>query len=496
LLGEEEQALLRRLAAFPGGFDLAAVEAACRGHGSALPPVDLQPLAALARLVDQSLVERRGGSATEPRYSQLVTVRGFLRERLAAAGEADAADRLTATFVAAVARSVGMFGLSREELDRLERELNNFRATLELLVRTDPAAAVDLAVDLFGFWRTRRVREGREWIERTLSAAEPKLPAAARSRGLWAAAALAVLQSDFPAVQRLAPASVEAAREAGDRKLLGRALVMTAIAALSSADHAAGAARLRESLALGEEIGDIPVLAASSNILGELARRDGDADAALTFFERSYAFWREIGDVAGVANGAHNLGQMMLERGDLERAGGLLLEALAKSNEVGSRHSRALVLATATTIAVRHAPRAPVATLLGAAEAELEAAGAVLDVLEEQAFRETETSLRTALGADEFAAAQARGRTLRDAEQQRLVERLLTSPSAAVPGPLTQRELDVIRLVAAGLTNTEIADRLVLSKHTVHRHVANILRKLNARSRAAAASHAAQAGLL
>ena len=61
---------------------------------------------------------------------------------------------------------------------------------------------------------------------------------------------------------------------------------------------------------------------------------------------------------------------------------------------------------------------------------------------------------------------------------------------------LSRREREVVRLLAAGLTNAEIAGRLVLSEHTVHRHVANILVKLGARSRAAAAVTAAERGLL
>jgi Bacterial regulatory proteins, luxR family/Methyltransferase domain len=54
----------------------------------------------------------------------------------------------------------------------------------------------------------------------------------------------------------------------------------------------------------------------------------------------------------------------------------------------------------------------------------------------------------------------------------------------------------VLRLLAEGLTNRQIADRLVVSEHTVHRHVTNILRKLDLPSRTAAAAHAVQAGLL
>jgi pimeloyl-ACP methyl ester carboxylesterase/DNA-binding CsgD family transcriptional regulator len=62
--------------------------------------------------------------------------------------------------------------------------------------------------------------------------------------------------------------------------------------------------------------------------------------------------------------------------------------------------------------------------------------------------------------------------------------------------PLSRREAEVLRLVAAGLSNREIASSLVLSEHTVHRHVANILRKLTQSSRAAAAAHATRVGYI
>jgi DNA-binding NarL/FixJ family response regulator len=61
---------------------------------------------------------------------------------------------------------------------------------------------------------------------------------------------------------------------------------------------------------------------------------------------------------------------------------------------------------------------------------------------------------------------------------------------------LSLRETEVLRLVAHGMSNKEIADRLVLSKHTVHRHVSSILTKLDLPSRTAAAAFAARNGLL
>jgi len=73
-----------------------------------------------------------------------------------------------------------------------------------------------------------------------------------------------------------------------------------------------------------------------------------------------------------------------------------------------------------------------------------------------------------------------------------------TAPPELVDTPLavlSRREREVLGLVAEGRTNREIAERLVLSEHTVNRHVANILRKLGLTSRAAAASLAGRYGL-
>jgi DNA-binding NarL/FixJ family response regulator len=66
---------------------------------------------------------------------------------------------------------------------------------------------------------------------------------------------------------------------------------------------------------------------------------------------------------------------------------------------------------------------------------------------------------------------------------------------AAVTAP-TPRERDVLTLVAQGPSHTDIAARLVLSEHTVHRHLANILRKLGLSSRAAVAAWGVRTGLV
>ena len=70
-----------------------------------------------------------------------------------------------------------------------------------------------------------------------------------------------------------------------------------------------------------------------------------------------------------------------------------------------------------------------------------------------------------------------------------------TSETSALAS-LTRREGEVLHLVAQGLTDKEIATRLVLSRHTVHRHVHSILNKLDLPSRAAAVAYAVRHGLL
>ena len=71
-----------------------------------------------------------------------------------------------------------------------------------------------------------------------------------------------------------------------------------------------------------------------------------------------------------------------------------------------------------------------------------------------------------------------------------------TPPVVDDGSPLTSRETEVLRLVATGMSNREIASSLVLSEHTVHRHIANILRKLAQSSRAGAATHATRVGII
>jgi len=77
-----------------------------------------------------------------------------------------------------------------------------------------------------------------------------------------------------------------------------------------------------------------------------------------------------------------------------------------------------------------------------------------------------------------------------------LLDSVRSQAATTADSPLSTRETEVLKLVAAGLNNQTIAEQLFLSEHTVHRHVANILNKLSVSSRAAAVAQAARRGLL
>jgi DNA-binding NarL/FixJ family response regulator len=80
----------------------------------------------------------------------------------------------------------------------------------------------------------------------------------------------------------------------------------------------------------------------------------------------------------------------------------------------------------------------------------------------------------------------------------RLLERFGQASAAKAPSlkDLTERELEILRLVAEGLTNAEIAERLVVSETTVKTHVSSVLRKLHVRDRVQAVIAAYDAGVV
>jgi predicted ATPase/DNA-binding SARP family transcriptional activator len=185
LLTEDETVLLRRLAAFTGGFSLAAAESVCTGGSLGRDEV----LDCLGRLVDKSLVQT-DTSGREVRYRLLDTVRQFARERLAAAGEATRIDSAQCDYYLALVAEHDDERDGRVP-DRpppfLDAVQDNLRAALSWAVDRDPQRALRLAARLWRFWLARgHFLEGQRWLEQVVTVAPE--PSADRSRALVALA--------------------------------------------------------------------------------------------------------------------------------------------------------------------------------------------------------------------------------------------------------------------------------------------------------------------
>ena len=166
-----EGALLRQLSVFQGGWTLEAVEAICKTDPIAgVLPEDVLEL--FAQLVDRSLVvgQVKGRSM---RYRLLDTIRQYAHEKLAEAGEEQAACRRHLAYfldlaVRAEAQLRGPDQVQWHEL--VKAELDNFRAALTWALKVDPLAELRIASALYWFWRMQAgwQFEGLHWLERGL----------------------------------------------------------------------------------------------------------------------------------------------------------------------------------------------------------------------------------------------------------------------------------------------------------------------------------------
>ena len=186
---------------------------------------------------------------------------------------------------------------------------------------------------------------------------------------------------------------------------------------------------------------------------------------------------------------------------DALEASAALAELREVERLVGSRPLRAFADVAEGKLAAARGDHERARTLLEDGIDRFERSGAPFEAA--RARVELATSL-LALGRAEDAGREASAAAARlhglgasaEAARARAVVEALGPRGGRPTAGVTPRERDVLALLAEGLTNREIAERLVVSEHTVHRHVANILRKLGLPSRTAAAAHAVRSRLL
>jgi predicted ATPase/DNA-binding CsgD family transcriptional regulator len=504
LLTGEEQRFFRLLAGFQGGFTLDAAEAIAEASGLSADNV----LEAVASLVDKSLLQL-DETTDDPRYRMLETIRELGLEQLVEQGEADAARQTHAAYFLALAEQAApqWWGHDPAEwLDRLEIEHDNLRAALGWSVeRQHLDLGMRLAIALHWFWRSRGpVSEGRRWMA-ALMADSDEAPPALRAAFLGRAGDLATMQGEFGLAGELLDAAIVLARESDDPLTLTFALGMRGNAAFHAGEYALGKQFLEAAVTLARDA-SVPLWEAlGTTILAAVARQMGDASQASALVDVAYTQAR-AGQIAWVT--ALTLlvrASLAAERGDFATAGALSRESLAIAWSMSEfRFSASALAGIAWTLAARGDSRGA-SRLCGAVDGLLEITGVRLTPTGCVSYDRALALIQVTLDESTMRAARDEGRAMRLDAVLAEVNRVpaMSSDStngarAALPGSrlgLTAREREVLRLVAQGGTNREIATALFITHRTATTHVANILGKLDVASRTEATAWAVREGL-
>jgi non-specific serine/threonine protein kinase len=503
LLGREERILFRRLAVFSGGFSFEAAESVCTGEDVERDEV----LGLLSRLVDKSLVVAReeGG---ETRYRLLETVRQYGREKLDEPGEEVEVRRRHAGFFGGFAeaaeRELGGSDQARW-LTRLETEHENIRAALSFSLEEggDAGSAVRLAAALWPFWFARGyLSEGRRWLESALSRTGPATTLA-RAKALTGAGWLAAYQDEYAAAKALLEEGLILYRELGDKEGIASSLVVLgSVAAMGQREDIPVADLVEEAILLRPDLRDRRTVAQLLVLEGRVALAGGDLERSVALWEETLALYREAEDALGIVMCLTNIGLVTLAQGDYETSAPLLREGLWLARELDHKTFIQYCIIGLASVAAFQAHPVRAARLWGAAEDMSEAYGARFSHAGRAAidYEGRLAVARSQLDEAAWIAAWTEGRAM-DADQaiEYALDQLLpTEPDAPElhTAGLSAREAQVLRLVATGMTNAEVAEKLFLSSRTVGWHLASIYRKLGLHSRTEATRFAAEHDLL
>ncbi|MCL4258408.1 MAG: tetratricopeptide repeat protein [Anaerolineales bacterium] len=316
---------------------------------------------------------------------------------------------------------------------------------------------------------------------------------------------MASLQGEHATARLLYEESLVLSREVEDTWHIAETLQRLGDLARLQGEYERADTLCQESLGLWRKLGNKGGIAETLNLLGETAQLQGDHQQATSFFMESLALLRALGSQRITARVLHNLGQAARNENDHERATALYLESLALNHEIEYTPGIAdcLVGLAAVAAATDSAERA--AQLLGTAEPHLDTIRGYMPLTDRTDYDDTMAAVRAQLDDAVFTAAFAQGRALSLEQaiayaqaQPRPHEpgtALLKPASTALvivanPAGLTGREVEVLRLVAQGLTDAQVAEQLVISPRTVNGHLRSIYSKLDVSSRTAAVHYA------
>ncbi|MCU7725535.1 LuxR C-terminal-related transcriptional regulator [Actinoplanes sp. KI2] len=489
LCTREESLLWARVSVFAGDFDLTAAQEVCADDRLA----DEGVLHLVTSLVDKSILlaeEQPSGI----RFRLLETIREYGLGLLRATGDERLLRRRHRDYYLGMARRFDDQWCGPEQVvwyQRLSREHANLRAALEFSL-SDPAeheAGLNLVAALLFFWvACGHPREGRHYLDRVLALKHPSGPTLAKA--WWVCGWICAMQGDMTASERRLAES----RQHADTPALAWISYVSGMIALLQGNPIRALVLSEESERLHRASGDsgIGLLVALTAQCWALAFA-GEFDREFAAIEQTWALSDDHQErwMRSYADYMRALAEM--GRGNPGVAVSYCRDALRFKRQLGDSTGCAMavdVLATAAA-ALGEAERA--AGLLGIAHRAWETVGLPQlgspDLVAARAA--VEKQARDKAGDRAFDAAYAAGL---DLDLGAGIEYALGEPDRTGPpevtqragnwAPLTRREREVAALVAEGLTNQQIAGRLLIGRRTANTHIEHILTKLDFTSRA------------
>jgi DNA-binding CsgD family transcriptional regulator len=334
----------------------------------------------------------------------------------------------------------------------------------------------------------------------------------------------------------LAEESLAIHRGLGNKEGIASSLLQLAQALFASQkDVARVHVLLEDALALFKELGDREDIADCLRLSGQLALNRADPTLARPVVDESIALSKEIGDREGLAGSLLLLARIYVIQGDYAAARTLYQEVLDEARKTGNKMNIVICLEGLAQLAAIQAVSAPATTqqqsflwaaqLWGAAESLRKEIGAPIPPVDRASYEQAIAGARAFLGTPAFDRAWARGKTMpledalagptpvkdtaqaappgpvpaRPSAAAKKVSQAASTPSLRVqtyPDELTAREVEVLRLLAQGYSDAQIAERLVISPRTVNTHVTSIYRKIQVTTRSGATRYAVEHGLI
>jgi ATP/maltotriose-dependent transcriptional regulator MalT len=313
-------------------------------------------------------------------------------------------------------------------------------------------------------------------------------------------AEIAMLEGNPTQATALAQESLALARELEGVPEVIRTLYWLAEIRSLQGDAEQAVVLLEESLALARDLGDKVQIVNAELTLGEIVLYQRDLLRAEIWVQESLVLLKELRNTSQMAVALSLLGEIRLLQGDLTQSRAICTEAVLLARETEHHYSVGVSLIALAKVTAADGQPEQAARLFGAAEPRINPS-TKMDPFERMDYEHAVEDVRARLGEKVCAAAWAEGRTMTP-EQALAAQGRAVMPAPAAKSPvsypagLTAREVEVLRLVAQGLTDAQVAEQLVISPRTVNSHLTAIYGKIQISSRSAATRYAIEHHLI